>query len=130
MVTRWPPAWVFEPLAAGATADYLLVGGAASLAELTTLAHTTWPTRSIRVESHTANGYMSGADTVLTQLQTKLDFGEFSSRPAGTGTFVPDPAWVRDHLSSRRLVQLGDVTCNKAIMPDLVSAMQEVTTVA
>lgn len=116
-----------RPLVAGATADYLLVAGASSLPQLTALAHTTWPTRTIRVEARTANGYMSGADTVLTQLQTKLDFGEFASRPAGAGTFVPDPAWIRGHLSSRRVLQLGDVTCNRAIMADLVAAMQEVT---
>jgi D-alanyl-D-alanine carboxypeptidase len=116
-----------RPLVSGATADYLLVAGEPSVPVLTTIAHATWPTRTIRVKDHTANGYMSGVDTVLTQLQTKLDFGEFASRPAGPGTFVPDPTWIKDHLSSRRIVQLGDVTCNTAIIHDLTAAMQEVT---
>ncbi|MDX6206492.1 MAG: hypothetical protein QOF39_2549 [Frankiales bacterium] len=116
-----------RPLASGATAGYLLVGGASTVAALTTVAHAVWPTRTIRVKDHTANGYMSGADTVLTQLQTKLDFGEFTSRPAGVDTFVPDPAWIKNHLTSRRIVQLGDVTCNTAIINDLTAAMQEVT---
>jgi hypothetical protein len=115
------------PLVAGATADYLLVAGASSVAALTSLAHSTWPTRTIRVRSHTANGYMSGVDTVLTQLQAKLDFGEFASRPAGVGTFVPQSSWIHQHLSSRKVVQLSAVTCNRAIMGPLTAAMQEVT---
>jgi D-alanyl-D-alanine carboxypeptidase len=115
------------PLVAGASADYLLVAGAGSVAALTSVAHATWPTRTIRVKAHTANGYMSGADTVLTQLQAKLDFGEFASRPAGTGSFVPQSSWIHQHLSAKRVVQLGDVTCNRAIMPSLIAAMQEVT---
>ena len=116
-----------RPLASGATAHYLLVGGPLSVARLTTVAHVAWPSRTIRVRASTANGYMSGADTVLTQLQSKLDFGEFSFRPAGTNAFVPDPAWINQHLVSRRVVQLGDVTCNAAIMSDLQAAMKEVT---
>jgi hypothetical protein len=114
-------------LAAGATADYLLVAGGSSVTALTSLAHTSWPTRTIRVRDHTANGYMSSADTVLPQLQAKLHFGEFASRPAGTGTFVPQTSWIDQHLSSQNVVQLGAVTCNRAIMAPLTAAMQEIT---
>jgi hypothetical protein len=115
------------PLTPGTTADYLLVGGDRSVAALTAIAHESWPSRTFRVRTSTANGYMSGADTVLTQLQAKLDFGEFSSRPAGPGTFVPDPAWISQHLETRKVQQLGDVTCNVAIMGPLEAAMREIT---
>jgi hypothetical protein len=119
-----------RPLPASPTFDYLLVGGAASVAALTATAHSVWPTRTIRVKDHTVNGYFSSADTVLTQLQIKVQFGEFSSRPAAqgvAGAFVPDPAFVDHHLTTRKIVQLGDVTCNSAIIKDLTAAMQEIT---
>ena len=111
----------------GLAVSYLLVAGAGSVASLTALSHAAWPTRTIRVRDRTANGYLSSADTVMTQLQAKLAFGEFASRPAGTGTFVPDPTWIHDHLSAQVVVQLGSVMCNKAIMGPLKAAMQEVT---
>jgi hypothetical protein len=114
---------------AGATADYLLVGGSLTVTAVTSAVHAALPSRTVRVKAHTVNGYMSGVDTLPTQLQHKLTFGEFSSRPAAqsSGSIVPDKAWVDDHLETLDVTQLGSVICNRAIMPSLVAAMKEIT---
>ncbi len=112
---------------AGAAAAYVLVGGSMSSSRLLALTRAVWPTRRVRVRDHTVNGYLSGADTVLTQLQMKLAFGEFSERPAGTGAFAQDSSWTSARLRTRRIEQLGDVTCNVAIMGPLAAAMHDIT---
>jgi hypothetical protein len=115
--------------AAGTDPDYLLVGGSQTMAAVTTAAHLAAPGLATRVRSHTANGYMSAADTVLTQLQTKLKFGEFAFRQAAgsTSAIIPDPGWVQAHLQTKRVSQLGNVTCNRAVIGPLAAAMAEVT---
>ncbi|MDX6254621.1 MAG: hypothetical protein QOJ11_955 [Frankiales bacterium] len=115
--------------AAGNDPDYLLVGGSLTAATVTAAAHAALPGLAVRVRSRTANGYLSSADTVLTQLQTKVQFGEFAFRPAAASTsgIIQDPGWVQTHLQSKQVVQLGPVTCNRAIMAPLAAAMAEVT---
>jgi hypothetical protein len=119
---------VLQP-AVGTDPDYLLVGGSLTTAAVTTAAHRAFPGLSVRVRSHTANGYMSSADTVLTQLQTKVQFGEFAFRPAtgSSSAIIPDPGWVQAHLQTKHVTQLGSVTCSRAIMGPLVAAMTEIT---
>ena len=85
------------------------------------------PTRSVRVRATTANGFLSSYDTVLTQLEVKRRFGEFSLKPAADGAFVPDTAWIDTWIKTETIPQLGPVQCNKAILPDLKAAMKEVT---
>ncbi|MDX6211038.1 MAG: hypothetical protein QOF82_125 [Frankiales bacterium] len=119
---------ILQP-AAGTDPDYVLIGGSLTTAAVTTAAHRAFPGLAVRVRSHTANGYMSSADTVLTQLQTKVQFGEFAFRPAtgSSSAIIPDPGWVQAHLQTKHVTQLGTVTCNKAILAPLVAAMTEIT---
>ena len=44
----------------------------------------------------------------------------------GGGRIAPDPAWVRDHISTEVVPILGAVTCNKLIFPQLKAALQEI----
>lgn len=39
------------------------------------------------------------------------------------GRVIPDPAWVREHIVTETVPILGQVTCNKAMMPQLRSAL-------
>ena len=105
---------------------YLLVGGMTTTA-LTALFRSRLPERSIRVRASTANGYLSSYDTVLTQLQVKRRFGEFSLKQGSGGALVPDSTWVDEWIRTEHIPQLGNVECNKAILPDLMAAMQEIT---
>jgi hypothetical protein len=108
-------------------AAYLLVGGMASVAALTKVMKAQLPTRSIRVRATTANGFLSSYDTVLTQLEVKRRFGEFSIKESSNGALVPDSAWLAQWIRTVTVPQLGPVQCNKAILPDLIAAMKEIT---
>jgi len=44
----------------------------------------------------------------------------------GGGHIAPDPAWVRDHITTEVVPILGAVTCNKVIFPQLRAALQDV----
>ena len=52
--------------------------------------------------------------------------GVFTYRPIGGGRIAPDPAWVREHISTQVVPILGSVTCNNAIFPQLRAALEEV----
>ncbi len=109
-------------------AAYVLVGGMASPAALNAVLKAQLPTRTVRVRATTPNGFLSSYDTVLTQLQVKRRFGEFSLRLAGSGGVVPDSGWISQWIRTQDVPQLGNVQCNKAILPDLAAAMREITT--
>ncbi len=53
--------------------------------------------------------------------------GVFRYTPIGGGRVQPDPAWVRDHIVTETLPLLGDLTCNKVMMPQLREAMLEIS---
>ena len=52
--------------------------------------------------------------------------GVFTYRPIGGGRIAPDPAWVREHISTQVVPILGSVTCNNAIFPQLRAALEEI----
>lgn len=119
-----PPAYL--PAGRG-DATYLLVDDGGRPVSVGAALRHALPDRSLRVETSTRNGYLGADDTVLTQLQVKARFGEFALRPLPGGGFDPDPAWAARWLVEKRVVQLGVVTCNRAVLADLTAAMQEVT---
>ncbi|MDQ1714107.1 MAG: hypothetical protein QOC60_52 [Frankiaceae bacterium] len=106
--------------------SYLLVGGL-SVATIKAGVAAAVPTRAVRVKTTTENGYLSSTDTVLTQLQMKQLFGEFTVQKLPNGSLVPGASWVTSHIVDRRITQLGVVTCNKGVMADLTAAMTEIT---
>jgi hypothetical protein len=52
--------------------------------------------------------------------------GTFSYGVLGGGRIAPDPAWVRANITTETVPILGNVTCNRAIFPQLKAALQDV----
>jgi hypothetical protein len=109
---------------AGALASYLLVDARHRTAERLRAA---LPDRDLRIESRTRNGFLSSADSVLTQAEIKSRFGEFALAVDATGALHEDPSWKQTWLTSTSITQLGAVTCNVAVIAPLRAAMEEVT---
>lgn len=54
--------------------------------------------------------------------------GTFTYTPTGGGRIEPAASWVREHIVTETVPILGQVTCNKYLMPQLKAAMQEIVT--
>ncbi|KQW47507.1 hypothetical protein ASC77_13715 [Nocardioides sp. Root1257] len=52
--------------------------------------------------------------------------GTYRYTVLGGGHIAPDPAWVAEHITTQTVPILGSVTCNKAIFPQLIAALQAV----
>jgi hypothetical protein len=66
-------------------------------------------------------------DGTLPSAQLKQRVGEVAYRPAGSGDAVAlDPAWVRANIVTEPVPALGSVTCHRAVMAALRSALTEV----
>jgi hypothetical protein len=52
--------------------------------------------------------------------------GTFRYTVLSGGHIAPDPAWVAAHVATATVPILGSVTCNKAIFPQLIAALQDV----
>jgi hypothetical protein len=63
------------------------------------------------------------ADAVLTPLEEKLRFGEFTAAAQAGGGLSIDPRWLAAHIGSADVPILGTVTCNKAFLPMLREAL-------
>ncbi len=72
-------------------------------------------------------GLDPGAPQVAVVTGTVADaVGVFKYTVLGRGHIAPDPAWVREHITTEVVPILGAVTCNKLIFPQLKAALQEV----
>ncbi len=63
---------------------------------------------------------------VLTGTTVSEAVGTFSYTSRARGEISPDPAWVSAHIRTEEVPILGRVTCNKAFLPQLRAALQEV----
>jgi hypothetical protein len=52
--------------------------------------------------------------------------GTFRYTVLAGGQIAPDPAWQAAHIATATVPILGRVTCNKAIFPQLIAALQDV----
>jgi hypothetical protein len=52
--------------------------------------------------------------------------GSFTYQVLGGGRIAPDPAWVARSIATEAVPILGNVTCNRAMLPQLRAALQEV----
>jgi hypothetical protein len=52
--------------------------------------------------------------------------GTFSYTVLEGGRIAPDPAWVSSHITTEAVPILGQMTCNKAIFPQLRAALTEI----
>lgn len=76
-------------------------------------------------------GIDPGAEQVTQVVGTFAEaVGIYRYTPIGGGRVQPDPAWVREHIVTETLPLLGEVTCNKAMMPQLRDAMIEISGLA
>lgn len=84
--------------------------------------------KAIRVVAPGKAVRLREADAVLSPLEEKLRFGEFTADPhvSAAGDIGIDPAWLRTHIVTADVPILGAVTCNRAFLPALRSALAEV----
>ena len=52
--------------------------------------------------------------------------GTFTYTPHPDGTVTPDPGWVSTYIRTEKVPILGEVTCNKGMIPQLRAALTEV----
>lgn len=110
---------------AGRLASYVLVPQGPEPVVTTASLRRALPALDLRIVSRTRNGYLSSADSVLTQAQIKSRFGEFALGSEASAR--PDSAWERKWITTTRVPQLGRITCNRAVVGALRAAMTEVT---
>jgi hypothetical protein len=81
----------------------------------------------VQVRAPGETPYFRQGDAVLPPVRIKMIFGEFAARPKGNSGYLQiDPAWVRTHIVTEHVPVLGNVTCNKVLIPQLRSAMRAV----
>ena len=84
--------------------------------------------RMVRVRAPGQAAYLRAGDLVLPPVLIKRRFGEWTGRPdpVHPGYLELDPAWVQAHIVSTSIPLLGQVTCNKKLVPQLRGAMLDV----
>jgi len=71
----------------------------------------------------------TGAQTaVLTGASVSDAVGHFTYTNGPDGTINPDQGWVNEYIRREQVPILGEVTCNKGMLPQLRWALQEVVT--
>jgi hypothetical protein len=70
--------------------------------------------------------YFRQGDAVLPPVQMKLLFGEFAARPIAHGFLRIDPTWVASHITPADVPLLGQVRCNRALLPQLIGALTDI----
>jgi hypothetical protein len=81
---------------------------------------------SLRIRGPGETPYFRQGDAVLPQVRMKQLFGEFAARPEPGGYLAIDPGWTSQHIVTTRLPLLGEVRCNRAIVPQLRGALSEI----
>jgi hypothetical protein len=79
----------------------------------------------LRVRGPGETPFFRQGDAVLPPVQLKLWFGEFAARPVG-GFLAVDRAWVKTHITVATVPILGQVQCNRALIPQLRGALEEI----
>ena len=79
----------------------------------------------LRIRAPGETPYFRQGDAVLPMVRMKEVFGEFAARPVAGGYLEIDPAWVSRHIVIARIPLLGEVRCNRAIIPQLRGALSE-----
>lgn len=80
----------------------------------------------LRVRAKGETPYLRYGDAVMPQSIIKESFGEFAARPGSDGTVVIDPRWTERNIQSARVPILGEISCHRALVPQLTEALREV----
>jgi D-alanyl-D-alanine carboxypeptidase-like protein len=85
--------------------------------------------RKVQVRAPGETPYFRQGDAVLPPVLLKSLFGEFAALPdpRDPGYLLVDPKWMREHIVTATVPVLGRVTCNRALIPQLRGAMQELS---
>lgn len=83
--------------------------------------------RRVRVRAPGDTPYLRAGDAVMPPVLLKSLFGEFAARPApgNPGYLQIQPSWEHTRLVTVPVPLLGQVTCNRSIIPQLRGAMAE-----
>ena len=75
-----------------------------------------------------ASRFIRIASGVNPPVVTKSIFGEFAAapNPSNPAFLTIDPAWVREHIVTRRVPLLGRVTCHRLLLGPLTDALTEI----
>lgn len=84
------------------------------------------PGKLMQIRGPGETPYFRQGDAVLPQVRIKEFFGEFAARPIAGGYLRMDPAWEARHIVTEVLPIIGPVRCNRALMPQLRAALDEV----
>lgn len=81
----------------------------------------------LRVEAPGDTPYVRVASGVNPPVVMKTVFGEFAAAPRtdDPAFLTMDPAWYDAHIVTQTVPILGEVTCNRAFMPPLRAALEE-----
>lgn len=82
------------------------------------------PGRVLRIRAQGETPFLRYGDAVLPQLHVKAAFGEFSAVAHADGSITTEPAWRRKNIVARSVPILGEITCHRALFPQLTQAMQ------
>ena len=82
----------------------------------------------LRVAAPGETQYVRVASGVDPPIVMKEVFGEFAAAPHADdpAQLTMDPAWSSAHIETRTVPLLGRVTCNKALFPMLIAALNDV----
>ena len=95
-------------------------------AELTRRLHSAVsPGTPIQVRAPGETPYFRQGDAVLPPVRIKELFGEFDAQPNG-GYLKIDPRWVHENIVTTHVPVLGNVQCNRVLIPQLTAAMHAV----
>jgi hypothetical protein len=81
---------------------------------------------AVRIRAPGETPFLRHGDAVLPQVIVKSEFGEFSLRLDGSGSFDVDSEWIEDNLATVEVPLLGQVTCHVGMLDSLRGAMAEV----
>lgn len=83
------------------------------------------PGRVLRIRAQGETPFLRYGDAVLPQLHVKAAFGEFSAAPHADGSITTQTGWRTKNIVSREVPILGEITCHRALFPQLTQAMQQ-----
>jgi hypothetical protein len=108
---------------------YLLIdpSAGASRTRLTAAIRSLLPAGSpLRVRALGEVPFFRQGDAVLPPIAMKEAFGEFAAQPLSNGFLRVDPSWQARHIVVADVPILGQVQCNRALIPMLRGALEDV----
>jgi hypothetical protein len=81
---------------------------------------------AVRIRAPGETPFLRHGDAVLPQVVIKSEFGEFSLRLGGSGSFDIESEWIAGNLATVDVPLLGPTTCHVGMLDSLRGAMADV----